>query len=519
MFKNVMLYIHIQLKSKTSAGDKNMDRSKKPVTVEKNNVGKPETKESRLRKFGRFLGKGLVTAGLGLALATGVGAKLGCSDDENGKTDAGHQCYIEKDTKGVEQCLPPTVCEKVPVNNSDGGATDASTKDAEATDAASTDATTSDASAPSYPVSEDGTWMCAPVAQSDGAVSDAAADGLDAGVSDVSVPDAEVGDLSLEDSGPDCSSTTENVAELRTTEKVKVSGVACGKASCEGVASVGDVLDMNGSSYTVKTIENDKLTAESGNYSLVAKKALTPTCRVFKLGVDQGSCKDVLNSAVYMVAVDIDSTNADGRVTLALSTSSSFSYGASTKRVMLTEGGSSKKVSLGALVDAEVELVKGTDGTAYVAVKVLANKINSEKPIEPLGMSLDEGKTENLNYVVYMKPELTTDNNNKQCQKLEAELNVVGVGPVDYADGNTISVNGKSYQVDVQYDDTTPSNSRVALVDPSASENSDYVIKSGSVDTVNGKYVWFTDLKVDGSSVIKSTSPDTGSSAMDAGSD
>jgi len=473
--------------------------------------------ESMARKAGKYLldaskravkavGKPLVTAAVGVTLVTGVGAKLGCSGGEEG-TKNNYPCYYEKDNTGKQQCLPPTQCEEVPAPQksepvlADGG----KSGEAGVSDGVS-DAGADASAAGTPPLNEEGTMMCKLIQTPDGSVSDA-------GVPDA-VVDSEVGDA-MTDANSSCPNTSENVAQVTTTKNVKINGVECGQSKCTGVVVEGDQLYMNGSNYTVDKVGTDNFTATSGDYTLVTKMSSgNATCRVFKKNVDQGDCTDALaGSAVFMVALDTGNADALGKATVTLSTASTFSTGAETKQVVLTEGESAKTVTLGAYVEAEVSLVRGTDNKAYVAVKVTKNTNTNNMPKEPLGMPLTEGSStsSNLSGVVYLRADLATDNT-QSCRSVMASIN-----GVDYGDGYTANINGKNYKVVINYNDSNPSKSDAALVDLTASKNTDTVMGYGKSDNVNGTTVTFDGLKVDGTSVVSSTStPDTGAT-VDAG--
>jgi hypothetical protein len=503
-----------------------MSKATKQASVEKKTRNK-ENKRSVATKVGTFL--------LGGMLMTGIGVKLtGCSDE--GPEERPKPCYTEYNEAGTEVCLSrdenvKCAMKMLPVDASvseavatDAGVTDTKqTPDSNPTDAEVTDANPSDAAVADAGEAQKLRQACVEVTESDAAVEDSS---VDAGVADTGVvtdtgvvadtgvvedtnvvpdvgltpdmglpPDTSVVDAAV-DTGPSCAPVPGDIGEVESTSNVTLNGNPCGQTKCDGVVGIGDVIDIKGAKYTVDSVANGKLTAKSGDYSIVATQATssgTATCSLWHLNSEKGDCATELGGALYLVGVNSEDLNATGRATLTMSLLQTFPLYNGTKTLMLTEGESEKTVTLGPDVTVKVWLVTGTGDRAYVAVDVFNSDTNTSS-LEPQGKMIEVCCSTTVGQVNFIA-EGVSDNTNALCTKLEASL-VIDGGNKKVKDGDVVLVNQKQYKVDIQFTEGDTAGTFVSLVDTTATKNADNVIGYSKTATVNGKNVTFQDLDV-----------------------
>ena len=443
------------MNSKMAGDDK---RGKKPTADDVSRKAK-EIRDGkgaiRNAATGTFVGLGL------LALTEGV---MGCGGGSGTQQDAAACNEVKDDAGVVVSCEPAFSCELDTVNNK----------------------------------------CVTRQAQSDGPVSSDGQVAQDGGVTD---------DSGTPDGGPVCTWNYVEAAQVKVTSKVGLGSVTdasgkavkCGQTSCEGVADKGEALDINGTQYTVASVDETALVATTGTAKIVATAATATTaasCIAFDSGAEQGTCIEALGGSVeYVTPLGWDNTDAAGRTTLTMSVSSTLAPGPMTRQAMLSDGQTKEvtftTVDLALTVNAT--LVRGTDGRANVAFTV-TNENTSDVTKQPLGLQMDEGVIRQLgpqSGALYVMANSSSDNVNTQCVQTGVKLVVDGAG-MTVNDGEVVQINGKPYKVVIQLgvvldgpDAGTKDSARtyVNFEDGAATKNNDHVIKEGDTKTVNGSIV------------------------------
>jgi len=440
--------------------------------------------------FSRNANKLKLAAGLSVALGTSAVA-IGCGDD---KTVV---CEVVTSDANEVSCTPSDKCVKVMKKKEDAAPVqqDGGTAQEDSGTVPDTPPNTGeDASVPEeYPV-------CVPNGEADAGVQeDAAADAPvtqdDAGApqEDASVPQDDAGVVS-------CELQSRSNAQVEVSRNAKLQGVQCGMDLCEGTVAEGESVSMNGAAYVVASMDDFSLEAAKGTSRMVATKALAggePACTVFQNLVEQGSCYDVLGANLKYVEMEQDITNATGRAKVALSLFDTFPS-TLTKEFVISEG-ESKKVTLGVYLTATCKLVRGVDGKVYLSVSV-TNSDTSDTFKAPLGLPLKDDGSRGTVGPVFLKADSASDNVNAMCTEVSAWLLVAGQTK-EFSDTGTANIGSKNYKVVVQaktdeFGAVDTSKTYVALVDPTATQNTDNVIKHGETKTVNGVSVTVAEVTV-----------------------
>jgi len=319
------------------------------------------------------------------------------------------------------------------------------------------------------------------------------------------------GGTPVPDGGVMCSPDMKDNAQVKVSPNVKLQGTKCGQNVCEGTVGVGeDVEFVRGDAvtkYPVTSITDTALEAEKDTTKVIATKAISggsAACTVYESGVEKGACIDELGGNVTFVANEQQDANALGRATILIS-----AVGATSKTAMVTEGDTTKTVTLGTNLTVELTLKRGADGKAYVKGKVSNSELSDVRE-EPLGLAMTEGVTRVLGDVSLTL--LSGSDNVSPCNDVVATLIIDGdVNEVH--DGMTVKANGKDYKVVVQvktdeFGGVLSEKTNVSLVDTSAEKNGDHVVPVGDTKTVNGVSV--TVVSVQMTSDQTTETPDAG---------
>ena len=444
----------------------------KMENAEKTENARNENKRSFAKKIGTYLLAG--------ALMTGIGAKLGCSDDNDNKADSG-TCYEMTTEKGGKECMPKDSCEYVymPVDSgatSDGAAT--------VKQKVCAPKTTVDSGVADKNVSE-------------AAPNDAGVDAvLEAAVADKG-PAADLGDAgSTPDSGTGCITNKAYVAQVTAdvdsvTGEVKIvgmksEGMTCDtdNEKCDLPLVAGNTVYMNtnlsGTSCTVKAPANEKATKVE--LSCSGGKTVTITvggCYVKNsAGSTLGSCATLMGVTPKFVEWDVDDADSTARGIVTSTLNSS------TKEAMVSEGGSAKTLQHSSVLETtEVEMFKGVKGKQYLKVTAVDSSGASYTAL----LAVKDGSSATLgSSVATIKSVLTSDNSNLNFTP-DIEFKYNKGGPYSQADGTTFLTNYTLYAVyELDASGNVDSNkSYLVVTKKGASVNTDAVIKQGSANAKN----------------------------------
>jgi len=460
----------------------------KNKTTKMENAEKTENKRSVAKTIGTYLLAG--------ALMTGIGAKLGCTDENGTKADSGVTCYEMTTEKSGKECMPKDKCGYVylPVDSgtskSDGAATENHKVCAVK---ATADASVADISVPDTGSKDSGV--------------DAA---LDAAVADKGIK-ADLRDSgSAPDSGTGCISNMVYVAQVTADVGMKSEGKACDTdhEKCDLPFVSGNTVVMNtnlsGTSCTVKAPASEKATKVE--LSCSGNKTVTITvggCYVKNsAGSTLGSCGTLMGVSPKFVEWNVDDADSTARGIVTSTLNSN------TKEAMVSEGGSAKTLQHSSVLETtKVEMFKGVNGKQYLEVTAVDSTGASYTAL----LAVKDGSSATLgSSVATIKSVLTSDNSNLNYTP-DIDFKYNKGGPYSQADGTTFLTNYTLYAVyELDASGNVDSNKSYLVVSKSgASVNTDAVIKEGSANAKN----------VDGKQweLVKITSNNTCSPVTDAG--